>query len=53
MPIIVENEEHKVNAETAAFWHVTIGCINLLVLIATVVVLIFYTRYTYNMQKAV
>lgn len=41
------------SAETAAFWQVIIGCINLLVLTATLVVLIFYTKYTYKMQKAV
>lgn len=41
------------SAETAVFWQVMIGCINLLVLIATLGALIFYTRYTYKMQKAV
>jgi uncharacterized membrane protein affecting hemolysin expression len=41
------------SAETAALWQVIISALTLFVLLATLIVLIFYTKYTYNMQKAV
>ncbi len=44
---------NSMSSETAALWQTIIGVINLLVLIATLVVLVFYTKFTYKMQKAV
>ena len=41
------------DANTAAFWQVALGLMNLFVLIATFITLVFYTKYTYDMQKAV
>lgn len=37
----------------AAFWQVILAVLNLSVLFATLVTLIFYTKYTYHMQRAV
>lgn len=52
---LVSRKEREIlmNAETVVLWQVVIAVINLLVLIATLIVLIFYTTYTYRMQKAV
>jgi hypothetical protein len=41
------------NSETAAYWQVVLGAINVVILLATLVVLGFYTYYTYYMQQAV
>lgn len=41
------------DANTAAFWQIALGAMNLVVLIATFITLVFYTKYTYDMQMAV
>jgi hypothetical protein len=43
----------KVTPETETLLQALLSAINLLVLLATLIVLIFYTRFTYKMQKAV
>jgi hypothetical protein len=41
------------DASTAAFWQVALSVLNLVILTATFVTLVFYTKYTYDMQNAV
>jgi|ERR1043165_778303 FAD synthase len=41
------------SAETTALWQVIISALTLVVLLATLITLIFYTKYTYKMQRAV